>query len=432
MFILEGKETGAEVREQAEIESILEALKSDGYKPLLREMLGAGCEAIELPSAAIQVTSLATERRMYHESAEKVSPIGDIMFRDNHLFLIYPKQSKLFAWELRHHTADSAMSAFLEQTESKIKMQLDGRRVRGMNFEWKETKPLVQKPYIRFGRIRKEKLKMKEPDYSGKELEQANLLVPEDNRNFIFDLAKLGKARSIDAASISDDSIIGSLLDKGIIQKEFLITCRQDSHTLASIFDRGQLESSVGSQFLCTTCGRSFKEELIQEIFALTDDGKLLLDGSKWMTIWITKLLLSSGIPSDKIKWNAAAGEDELDIVVDVMGLRVFFELKDREFGLGDAYPFGFRIERYSGDFGVVVTMDKVASEAKKFFKEQSTRRSGQIKTLENQTEIENNIPKLIDQVSRYAIQRFILGVSEEMGISLLPFVKAWMSNVSQ
>jgi hypothetical protein len=34
----------------------------------------------------------------------------------------------------------------------------------------------------------------------------------------------------------------------------------------------------------------------------------------------------------------------------DALGPRVFFELKDREFGLGDAYPFAIRVGRYGGD----------------------------------------------------------------------------------
>lgn len=430
MFILQGKETKAEIREQEEIELVLAAFESNGYKALLRGMLRAGCEAIDLARPTINISSLSTERRIYRGTAENLSPIGDILFRDNRLFLIYPQRTRLSTWEIRHHSTDSALETFLEQTESGIKARLDGRRVRGMSFNWKEPKYPVRRPYIKFDRFRQEKLEMKEPEYSDQQLERARLLISENNRSFVLNLAKIGKARSIDAASISDESTTVPLLEKGLIRKEYLISCRQDSHTLASIPDKNQLESSIGSGFRCPTCGRTFREELIQEIFALTEEGKFLLDRSNWMMIWITNLLLSSGIPVDKIKWNAAAGDDELDIVIDVLGLQVFLELKDREFGLGDAYPFGFRLQRYNGDFGVVVTMDKVASEAKKFFKEQASRRTGQIETLEGQVEIENNMPKLIDKISRYAVQMFVSQVSEEAGLSLLPFVKAWMNQV--
>ena len=57
------------------------------------------------------------------------------------------------------------------------------------------------------------------------------------------------------------------------------------------------------------------------------------------MTIWVTELLQKAGIKADWMLWNAASGDDEIDIIVNIFGSHVFFELKDREFGVGDAYP---------------------------------------------------------------------------------------------
>lgn len=266
MFILQGKESKAEIREQGEINLVLAALESGGYKPVLRGMLHAVSEAIELSYPSIDISSLATERRMYREARERVFPIGDLLFRDNRLFLIYPFRTRLFAWEIRHHSTESELKSFLEQIEAEIKNRLDGRRVRGMSFDWKDAKPTVMRTRIRFGgRFSQEKLEMKEPEYSDQQLEQAKLLVLEDNRDFLLNIAKVGKARSIDAASISDESTTNPLLEKSLIRKEFLITCRQDSHTLASVSDKNQLDSSICGELRCTTCGRTFKEELIQD-----------------------------------------------------------------------------------------------------------------------------------------------------------------------
>ena len=88
------------------------------------------------------------------------------------------------------------------------------------------------------------------------------------------------------------------------------------------------------------------------------------------MTIWITELLKSAGINSESIKWGATAGDDEIDIIVDIHGAKAFFELKDREFGVGDAYPFLYRVDRYGGSFGVVVSTARIADEVKKIFQE--------------------------------------------------------------
>ena len=123
-----------------------------------------------------------------------------------------------------------------------------------------------------------------------------------------------------------------------------MVLCRQDSHTICAIQDRVEIDTGGASRFLCTICGRAFKDELVQEIHAPTDFGKRLLSGSRWMTIWVTELLIGSGIARDHIAWNAVAAEDELDIMTDALGPRAFFELKDRDFGLGDAYPFAYRV----------------------------------------------------------------------------------------
>jgi hypothetical protein len=48
----------------------------------------------------------------------------------------------------------------------------------------------------------------------------------------------------------------------------------------------------------------------------------------------------------------------------------MFFELKDREFGLGDAYPFVTRMQRYGADGGVIVSTERVADEVKGFIAE--------------------------------------------------------------
>lgn len=176
------------------------------------------------------------------------------------------------------------------------------------------------------------------------------------------------------------------------------------------------------------TCGRLFEEELIQEIYALTADTKPLLEGSHWMTLWITDLLNKSGIPNERIRWNAASGDDEIDIIADVQGLNVFLELKDREFGLGDAYPFGFRVERYGGDFGVIVTTDKVATEAKKFIQEQAQQGRGALMDCIEGTEaISTDVPALIESMSRASVERFFRDISDELGVSLAPLVRRWL-----
>jgi len=427
VFILQGKEARAEIKEQNEIDSVLNKLQADGYTTVLRSMVRSACESVGLPKDTLKVDSLLSEPRFYRRPPRREGPIGDILHLEDHLFLIYPQGKRLFVWEIRHHSAASQIDAFIENIEAAIKLRIDGRRVRGMSFNWKDAKSPTRRRFLRSGRFQSEKLTTKVPNYTNDQLQQSKAIISRQHRDFLLNLAQLGKARSVDTASISNEAITKPLLDNSLVRKEYLVICRQDSRTLCTVPDKRKLESANGNYLQCTTCGRDFKDELIQEIYALTDACKELISGSHWMTIWVTDLLTSAGIPRENIKWNAAAGDDELDIVADIQGMAVFFELKDREFGLGDAYPFGFRVERYGGDVGVVLTMDKVANEAKKFFEEQANRRSGRIETAEGKQTIEKDLPKLIEQISRNSVEIFFRELSEELGVGILPLAQKWL-----
>lgn len=355
MFVLNHREARAEIRELSEIDQVITKLISDGYKPVLRSMTRAACESVGIPPNTLSVNSLISSRAVFRGHSVETTPIGDVFERDQHLYVLHPRGPRLFVAEVYRHSSESYLERFLHDIESAIKARLDGRRVRGMNFDWSTGRLQLRSRLVASRRFPELKLRTKEPEFSEKQSAQVKTLSSEEARSFLISLSQVGKARSVDAASISNESITKPLLDNGLIRKEFLIRCRQDSRTLGTIAEKNRLETESGIDLHCTTCGRKFSEELIQEIFALTEDARALIAGNHWMTIWITDMLLNAGITKDNIKWNAAVGEDEMDLIVDVLGIRVFFELKDREFGLGDAYPFSFRIERYGGDAGVIL-----------------------------------------------------------------------------
>jgi hypothetical protein len=109
---------------------------------------------------------------------------------------------------------------------------------------------------------------------------------------------------------------------------------------------------------------------------------------------------------------------------------RTFFELKDREFGLGDAYPFVYRVTRYGGRSGIVATMDKVSTDARKFFEEETQRREYpiQIQYLEGSKNIQRGITKLIEDMSLSQARRLTRPFSVSTGFDLWPIVEYWIS----
>lgn len=150
------------------------------------------------------------------------------------------------------------------------------------------------------------------------------------------------------------------------------------------------------------------------------------------MYIWVTELLERSSV-SEQFKWGLEANGEELDIVVEDFDSRLFFELKDREFGLGDAYPFVYRTTRYEGDYGIVATMEKVSTEAKRkrFFEEQTHGREYpvEIRSLEGPEEIREGIPEIVQELALSQARRMIQPFSLRIRFDLWRIVEYWLNH---
>ncbi len=272
---------------------------------------------------------------------------------------------------------------------------------------------------------------MSPAEYTQDEEERSTILASAGQRAFILKLAQArGRSRSADAVTDATKDIETSLLSAGLVRREYLVICRQDGHTICTVPDSSELEQSGGASFKCSVCGRGLSNEVLQEILAITDDARKLLDGSRWMQIHVTAILERAGVKRDNIHWGLTSNEDELDISADILGLKAFFELKDREFGLGDAYPFAFRVSRYGGDVGVVVTTDTVAEEARKFFSESpGTATSVPIETLQGLDDAKKSIPRLVDQWSRRAVRQAVAESLSVAPIDLGAVMDVWMEH---
>lgn len=431
MFIVEGQQAEAAIREQSEMSAIIGHLATAGYSAALRSMLQAACNVAGLSSQPRSFDVMLTARA-FRAPEVPAAVSGDVLFKDCAAYILQPMGSRLHAWEIRPHSVGSGLTAFCAAVQNAAAATLDGRRLRGMDFSWK---PVKERPARRMpvrGRFYQEaKLDTRAPDYTTDEAQAARLLVASAARSLLLRLAQVGKARSIDAATDADAAVSAPLLDLGLLRREYLVQCRQDSHTICAIQVRAEIETGGAAGFRCTICGRPFRDELVQEIFALTEAAKRLLTGSRWMTIWVTELLIASGIDPQQIAWNAVAGEDELDIMTDALGPRAFFELKDREFGLGDAYPFAYRVTRYGGSFGIVVSMERVAEEAKRFFSEQRPAMGVRVETLEGPAGIESGVPNVVDRISRTGVTQLLLEVEDSLGLNTVPLVQAWMERIA-
>lgn len=430
------------IREQSEAETLVKYLTGEGYLPVMRSMLSGICSLSGLPEPEQDLVRKVFRTSYPTFMRETDDIIGDLFLTDEFAYTLVPQGTEsLRASAIGYNETDEALLAFCGQIEQGVRSTFDGRRVRGMNFSWKAARLRATRQraprYSSFedyllagpepGAV---DMEAREPTFGDADADAARLLVDQNTRNFMSKLAQVGKMRKKDALDATGPDVIKSVLDLGLAAEEYLLTCRQDQHTICVVPEKGDLAKDHLATLRCSVCSRSFPDENIEIIFTLSGLGKKLLDGSLWMSVWVTELLEHNGVSREAVKWGLEAGGDELDLMVDDFDTRVFFELKDREFGLGDAYPFVYRITRYGGAVGLIATMDKVSTDAKQFLEEQTKAREGytvQIRYFEGADDIEAGVTQLVEFLSRLQARSLVLPLSRSVGIDLWPILDGWI-----
>jgi hypothetical protein len=115
-------------------------------------------------------------------------------------------------------------------------------------------------------------------------------------------------------------------------------------------------------------CGREITDERVEEALTITAAGRGLLDKSRWLSLLVMAELMTLEIPADSILLEQSSGGDEMDCFADISGEMTFFELKDKEFSLGNAYSFGAKIGIFRPEHSVIVTSAYVGNDAKQHF----------------------------------------------------------------
>jgi hypothetical protein len=115
-------------------------------------------------------------------------------------------------------------------------------------------------------------------------------------------------------------------------------------------------------------CGKPIAEERVEETVAMTDLGRNLLDGNRWLTLLLLEELQKVGIPLDQTLIEQQVGGDEIDCLAVISGDLVFFELKDKDFNLGNTYSFGAKMGIIRPKRAVIFSTQNIGGDAREHF----------------------------------------------------------------
>ena len=163
-------------------------------------------------------------------------------------------------------------------------------------------------------------------------------------------------------------AIKDKLIHVGLVSTEFVVICaKSNSHVIK--VDRPERLMEFASKGLKCACGKLISEEDPRELLTITQNGRLLLDKSRWMSILLKQRLEALGVRPDDILLECQIGGNEIDCIANINGELVMFELKDKEFELGNAYPLSTKIGLVEPHHTVIITTARVGKDVKELFK---------------------------------------------------------------
>ncbi|WP_141715224.1 hypothetical protein [Micromonospora rhizosphaerae] len=203
------------------------------------------------------------------------------------------------------------------------------------------------------------------------EIAMANSLTDRDLRSLAIAIKQSGGllvsdlAKQLKSAPRADVGAIRAQMDEaGLLVTETVVMCRSTSRQAFRV-PSSQAITSLSAQGVRCGCGRPIDEERQEDAVSLTDGAIKLLDKSRWLSIIVHKELIAAGVEPDRILIEAMLEGDEVDCVADIGGELTLFELKDKEFSLGEAYSFGAKIGIIDPAHGVIVTTARVGADAR-------------------------------------------------------------------
>lgn len=277
-----------------------------------------------------------------------------------------------------HEDLESKINALAKDVEAAASGVLSGGKAKGIEFSWSARPTPRSRIEDLRNRFAKEdvRLNLANAVLVENEVAAAEILENESNRSLLLEIKTAGFAREADILSKrgakegDTKNSLGALKGSGLIKTEYLLQCKKSNSLLVRVDTLQQLKDPSVSGLSCATCSRRFKDEYVSEGHSVSALGKAMIEGSRWMTVWVTKRIVDDGVPISSIVWNLEESGEEVDIMIDFMGELWLIELKDREFGAGDAHPFNYRTVRYSSNRDFIVSTARVSADAKRVFTE--------------------------------------------------------------
>jgi hypothetical protein len=433
------------------IQSVLDALVMQGYTPLIRTAKSQFNKVFQDASLPVPPISDDPEFYMNYAYRTRVGPrsrldsrlpiAGDFFASKNdgstfYMILAVSDSSAVIRQGVEQEPETSLEIGHIgnvvntEEFDDIVKIISDTLASRNINLDWhnveRSSEQLVSLASNDDNRF------LPATNMSDDELSFAEVFSDDRTRNLAITVKRSGGILANDlikksgAKSEEVEAFFERMTRDGLLNREYVIICHKSSNQINKVDSMEKIAKMAELGVLCS-CGRPIQDERVQELYSPSVSLQKMIDQSYWMTARLVRALKTFHIPEHKIFLNVQDGAEEVDAFVDIDGSLLMFELKDNEFSMGHAYPFGGRIGLYRPDYAVIFATKGIAPEVRDYFNK--SRPGAKLIYVGNVSELETNIEKIISQIRSARIEN-ILSLLEPISTNYFPLSSVLMNHL--
>lgn len=171
-------------------------------------------------------------------------------------------------------------------------------------------------------------------------------------------------------------SLINSLADVGLLQREVSVSCRQVGRSLFRLPSPDTLAVITSSNAMCSECGAAIADEKIEELIAPTGQASSLLSDGAWLNAQLRAALHGLGISDASIAGGQAHADGEAHLMANVCHEPFLFVLRDSDVTAAHTHHALDELIETGSSHLVVITTGKIQEEARTRLREHARRRT--------------------------------------------------------
>jgi hypothetical protein len=419
MFVLEARSARIELTDRERMRAVARQVHGARYLGLVEHMLEAAEHAAGLESGSLSTEWLAPQPQT---SLRRTVP--EVFFGRDAVLVLAPAGKRVDVWEVRHRDRTSELDEFCDTLTTALDKVGLPDTSDDPDIEWRPRTVQVDGQAALGDDGGQPASEASDADRAA-----AHALADDDARSIVVDLVRSGSAiTDFDDSPISRYRSVAELHRQGLIEREYLIVCRQDHRTLGRVSDMDDETRQSILQLTCPTCGRRFSEELLRQVHAPSRAAMELVGDGRWRATWALSLLADLGIDASAVTQLPGAGGNGIALRVDTLQGRLLIELPATEFGMQHAYAMIRRLRRQGAEFGLVLATEPVADEAYQYLSDRVAHDQGpMISVLEGSRAITQGLAEAIDEWSIIAVRLLAEELIGTTGIDIGAVIEAWM-----